>query len=143
MSTLPKRLQEIVEDFAICEGQEKLHQLLYYAEQFEPLPDWLASKRDEMEPVHECMTPVSIHAERRDGHLTYYFDVPAESPTVRGFAAFLAEGTNGATPEEVLAIPGDFYLATGLNRVLSVQRMGGLSGILAHMKRLAAANIQE
>ena len=139
MSTLPKRLQEIVEEFAICEGQEKLQHLLYFSEQFEPLPAWLAEQRDQMEQVHECMTPVSIHAERRDGHLVYYFDVPPESPTVRGFAAFLGEGTRGATPEEVLAIPGDFYLATGLNQVLSPQRLTGLSGILAHMKRLAAA----
>lgn len=141
MSTLPNRLQEIVEEFAICEGQEKLHHLLYYAEQFQPLPGWLADKRDEMEEVHECMTPVSIHVEQRDGGLIYYFDVPAESPTVRGFAAFLEQGARGAAPEEVLAIPGDFYLATGLNQVLSVQRMSGLSGILAHMKRLAAGQL--
>jgi cysteine desulfuration protein SufE len=143
MSKLPERLHEIVEEFAICQGQEKLHHLLYYAEQLAPLPDWLAEKRDEMEEVHECMTPVFIHAERRDGGLTYYFDVPAESPTVRGFAAFLAEGAEGASPEEILAIPADFYLGTGLNQVLSVQRMSGLSGILAHMKRLAAGQLPE
>jgi cysteine desulfuration protein SufE len=64
--------------------------------------------------------------------------VPAESPTVRGYAAFMAEGTKDATPEEIQAIPDDFYLQTGLNEVLSMQRMNGLVAILAHMKRLAA-----
>jgi len=141
MSELPKRLLEIVEEFAICEGQEKLQHLLYYAEQLEPLPDWLSDRRDEMEEVHECMTPVYIHAERRRDGLDFYFDVPAESPTVRGFASFLSQGTGGATPEEVLAIPANFFLATGLNQVLSVQRMSGLSSILAHMKRLAAGQL--
>lgn len=138
MSTLPERLQEIVEEFAICEGQEKLHHLLYFAEQFEPLPARLAESRDQMQEVHECMTPVFIHAELHDGHVSYYFDIPAESPTVRGFAAFLADGTRGALAEEVLRIPDDFYLATGLHHVLSVQRMNGLSAILANMKRLAS-----
>jgi cysteine desulfuration protein SufE len=137
MSSLPNRLNEIVEEFALCVGQEKLEYLLYYAEQYEPLPDWLAGKRDEMEQVHECMTPVFIHVEQKDGRLTYYFDVPPESPTVRGFASFLSQGINGSTPAEVAAIPEAFYLETGLNQVLSPQRLNGLSAILAYMKRLA------
>lgn len=137
MSSLPKKLNEIVEEFALCEGQEKLEHLLYYAQQLEPLPEWLAGAREEMEQVHECMTPVFIHAHWEDGRLTYYFDVPAESPTVRGFAAFLSEGINGSTPAQVADIPDAFYLRTGLNQVLSPQRLNGLSGILANMKRLA------
>lgn len=139
MSSLPKRLEEIVEEFAICVGKEKLEHLLYYSEQLEPLPPWLEDARDQMQEVNECMTPVFIHAQRSDGHLSYYFDVPAESPTVRGYAAFMAEGTKDATPAEIQAIPDDFYLRTGLNEVLSMQRMNGLVAILAHMKRLAAA----
>lgn len=138
-SSLPKRLQEIVEEFAVCEGQEKLEHLLYYSEQFEPLPSWLEDIRDQMEEVHECMTPVFIHAHRDNGRLTFYFDVPAESPTVRGFAALMAQGTEHASPEEVVAIPEDFYLATGLNQVLSFQRLNGLVAMLAHMQRLASA----
>jgi cysteine desulfuration protein SufE len=134
---LPKRLQEIVDDFALCEGREKLDHLLYLSEQLRPLPDWLAATREQMEQVHECMTPVFVRAMNDGGRLTYYFDVPAESPTVRGFAAFLAEGTRGASPDEVLAIPGDFYLATGLQQVLSTRRLNGLGAILANMKRLA------
>ena len=137
MSSLPKRLQEIVDEFALCVGQEKLEHLLYYAEQLQPLPDWLAAAPDEMEQIHECMTPVFIHAQRVDGRFTYYFDVPVESPTARGFASFLAEGINGSTAGEVARIPDDFYMQTGLNQVLSPQRLNGLIGILADMKRLA------
>jgi cysteine desulfuration protein SufE len=137
MSTFPKRLSEIVEEFDLCVGQEKLEHLLYYSEQLTPLPDWLATSLQEMEQVHECMTPVFIHAQIGDGRLTYYFDIPAEAPTVRGFAAFLAEGINGSTVGEVTAIPDDFYLQTGLNQVLSGQRLNGLVAILARMKRLA------
>ncbi len=35
---LPARLQNIVEDFALCEGKEKLELLLQFSEQLPPLP---------------------------------------------------------------------------------------------------------
>lgn len=137
MSDLPKRLREIVEDFAYCEGQEKLEYLLELAESLTPLPDWLLATRESMDEVHECMTPVFIYAERENGKLRYHFDIPPESPTVRGFAAALQQGLDGSTPEQVQAIPNDFYFEMGLQNVLSGQRLNGISAILSHMKMLA------
>ena len=61
-----------------------------------PLPEWLLAKRDSMEIVHECMTTVFVHVEKDgDGRLTFYLDVPPESPTVRGYATILSEGWPG------------------------------------------------
>jgi cysteine desulfuration protein SufE len=94
-----------------------------------------------MDQVHECMTPVFVFAENHDGRMTYHFDVPPESPTVRGYAAILAEGVGGATPEDVIRIPNDFYLQMGLQEVLSHQRMNGITAILAYMKRLAVKEL--
>lgn len=90
-----------------------------------------------MEFVPECMTPVYVQAETNDGRMTFYFDVPEESPTVRGYAALMGDGLRGATPEQVLSVPGDFYQQMGLDKVLSHQRLNGITAILAHMKRLA------
>lgn len=137
MSDLPHRLHEIVEDFSFCEGQEKLEYLLELSDTLTPLPDWLDAKRDSMDEVHECMTPVFIYAERENGKLHYHFDVPPESPTVRGFAATLQQGLDGATAEQIQAIPNEFYLEMGLQEVLTGQRLNGISAILAHMKALA------
>ena len=137
MSQLPQRMQEIVEDFSFCEGQEKLEYLLELSDSLTPLPDWLHGKRDSMDEVHECMTPVFIYAERENGKLHYHFDIPPESPTVRGFAATLQQGLDGATAEQIQAIPNEFYLEMGLQEVLSGQRLNGISAILAHMKVLA------
>jgi cysteine desulfuration protein SufE len=67
----------------------------------------------------------------------FYFDIPPESPTVRGLASILRQGLDGATPEQVLGVPNDFFNRMGLDQVLSMQRMKGFSSILAHMKRLA------
>jgi len=114
-----------------------LELLLEFSEKMPPLPEWLLDRRGEMDQVHECMTPVFVHAETQQGKMTFYFDVPSESPTVRGFAAILAEGLAGVTHETLLSIPNDFYLQMGLQEVLSYQRLNGLSAILAYMKRLA------
>lgn len=135
---MPKRLQEIVEEFEYCEGREKIELLLAYAERLPELPDWLRDEHDTMDQVEECMTPVFVKASLEDGGMAFYFDVPQESPTVRGFAAVMAEGLGGATPSQVLAIPNDFFYTMGLERVLTMQRLNGMSAILAYMKRLAA-----
>ena len=55
----------------------------------------------------------------------------------------LEDGVNGASPEEVLQIPGDFFQAMGLHEVLTHQRLNGLSAILAHMKQLAVQVIAQ
>jgi cysteine desulfuration protein SufE len=133
---LPPRLAEIVEDFKLCEGKEKLELLLDYANQLPPLPERFTGHA-EMEQIHECMTPVFVHAEQRAGALEFFFDVPAESPSVRGYAALLAEGVNGCTPEQIASIPGDFYYAMGLQEMLSGQRLNGMRAIVAYLKRLA------
>jgi cysteine desulfuration protein SufE len=139
-ASLPARLAQIVDDFSWCEGQEKLELLLEFSEKMPPLPDWL-DKETNMEQIHECMTPVFVHAESENGGMHFYFDVPAESPTVRGYAALLAEGLAGASPEAVVKVPADFYLAMGLHKVLTTQRLNGIGAILAYVKRLASQEL--
>jgi cysteine desulfuration protein SufE len=134
---MPARLAEIIEDFELSEGREKIELLVDFSERMAPLPERFAINRDAMEEVPECMTPVFIAAEMIDGGMHFYFDVPPESPTVRGFASILSQGLDGATPSQVLQIPNDFFYRMGLEQVLTMQRMKGFSSILAHMKRLA------
>jgi cysteine desulfuration protein SufE len=137
---LPPKLAEIVEQFSWAEGREKLELLLEYSEKMPPLPDWL-DKDTDMEQIHECMTPVFVHAESQNGGMHYYFDVPPESPTVRGYAAILGEGLDGASPEEVIKVPAGFYQEMGLHKVLTTQRLNGIGAILAHIKRLASQEL--
>ena len=105
---LPARLQNIVEDFALCEGKEKLELLLQFSEQLPPLPERLSAHKDQMEPVPECMSPVFAHAEVEAGRFQFFLDVPAEAPTVRGFAAILSLGLAGATPQQILTCRSGF-----------------------------------
>jgi cysteine desulfuration protein SufE len=141
VDSIPPRLAEIIEDFQWSEGREKLELLLQYAEDFPPVPEWLAKHESALDRVEECMTPVFVAAEIQAGKIGYYINVPESSPTVRGFASILLQGLQGLTPEEVLSVPADFYQEMGLERVLTYQRMNGLSAILAHMKALALNEI--
>ncbi len=72
-----------------------------------------------------------------NGGLIFHFDIPPQSPTVRGLASILASGLNGCKPEEVLAVPADFYLPMKLEEAVSGQRINGFRGVLAHMKQVA------
>jgi len=141
--TMPARLAEIIEDFELSEGREKIEMLVDYSERMSPLPERIVQNRGAMDEVPECMTPVFIAAETVDGGMHFYFDVPPESPTVRGFASILSQGLDGATPEQVLAVPNDFFYRMGLEQVLTMQRLKGFSSILAHMKRLATEALEQ
>jgi cysteine desulfuration protein SufE len=136
--SLPPKLQEIVDDFASMTREEKLETLIGYAESMPPLPERLKAERDKMEPVPECMTPVFLFAEKQDdAGIDFHFDIPPQSPTVRGLTSILANGLNGAKLEEILSIPADFFLPMKLDEAVSQQRIHGFMGVLAHMKQAA------
>lgn len=144
MSLLPLKLQEIVDDFAAMSREEKIESLIAYAESLPPLPNWLKAARDRMQPVPECMTPVGLFAERNpDGGLQFHFDIPLESPTVRGLAAILAAGLNGSPPEEILSVPADFFTPMRLEDAITRQRINGFMGVLAHMKHAAVESMKQ
>ena len=133
---------EIINDFEICEGREKIELLLQYSEQMPALPDHLKQRHESMEFVEECMTPVYVAAERDANGLHFYFDVPEESPTVRGYASMMALGLDGTTPDQILSLPNDFYYLMGLDQVLTMQRLNGMIAIVAHVKRIALQSLE-
>jgi cysteine desulfuration protein SufE len=141
-NSIPPRLGEIIEEFNLCEGREKLELLLEYSERMPPLPEWL-DRETNMDQVHECMTPVFVHAETDGGKMRFYFDIPPESPTVRGYAAILGEGLEGANPEEIIGVPNNFVQEMGLHQVLTVQRLNGIHAILAYLKQLATTALDD
>jgi cysteine desulfuration protein SufE len=136
--SLPPKLQEIVDDFATMSREEKLETLIGYSETLEPLPQRLKEARDKMEDVPECMTPVCLFAEKQeDGGIVFHFDIPPQSPTVRGLTSILGNGLNGSKVEEILSVPADFFLPMKLDEAISQQRIHGFMGVLAHMKQAA------
>jgi cysteine desulfuration protein SufE len=135
LDRLPDGLREIVEEFRSATPRERLELLLEFSEGLPDLPDELAEKRDEMEQVHECQTPVFLFTEMEGQGVHFHLDIPQESPTVRGYAAILADGFDGATPESVLNSPDDVYNLLGLHEAITPQRLRGLHALMIYMKR--------
>ena len=136
--SLPTKLQEIADDFASLSREEKIETLIAYAESLPSLPERFAEERAKMQPIPECMTPVFLFGEKQaDGGIIFHFDIPPQSPTVQGLACILATGLNGCKPEEILAVPADFYMPMNLQEAITQQRINGFMGVLAHMKQTA------
>ena len=139
MAATAPELQRIVDLFAGAPKELRAQALLEYSRKVPPLPPELAGHRDLMEAVPECQTPFFLLTEvDDDSRVTLHFDVPAESPTTRGFAGILWSGLNGATAETVLATPNDFYTTMGLAEVISALRLRGMHSILSRLKRQVA-----
>jgi cysteine desulfuration protein SufE len=141
-TAIPARLNEIIEDFRTMDKSEKLEALLEYAEQLPPLPEQFRTGKP-LEHVDECATPIAIASERYGDQIAFHFDIPPESPTVRGFAEILRTGLVGVTPEDVINLPGDLYYTMGLQSALSPQRLNGMHFMLLHLKRAAARELTE
>ncbi len=134
--TTPPKLQRIVDLFAGAPKDLRLEALLEYSRKLPPLPEGLAGHREAMEQVVECQTPFFLATEvDEDERVALHFQVPAESPTTRGFAGILHSGLDGAKADEVLATPNDFYVNMGLGEAISALRLRGMGAILTRLKR--------
>ena len=51
------------------------------------------------------------------------------------FASILAQGLDGLTPEQALAVPDDYPFMIGLTNAVSPLRLNGMTGILLRAKR--------
>jgi cysteine desulfuration protein SufE len=135
-------LQEIVEEFVATPPSLRLPLLLEYAGSLPDLPERLRGRPDLMDRVHECQTPFHVAAwPQMDGTVILHFDAPPEAPTTRGFAGVLSTGLSGARREEILTTPPDFFVGMGLQELVSPLRMRGMGAILAHLKRVLAADV--
>ena len=145
IAACPEALQTIIAEFQEVPPRERLELLLEFAFDLPDLPKRLFEKRDQMEQIHECQSPVFLHTELEPDPaggaqklVHFYIDVPMEAPTVRGYAAILAEGLNGATTDIMLATPDDVYTLLGLHEAITPQRLRGLHALMRYMKRQVA-----
>ncbi|OJF14901.1 SufE family protein [Couchioplanes caeruleus] len=135
MSDMPEKLADIVDEFASAPREVVLEMLLEFSDAVPPLPEGLKA-HEGMEQVPECQTPFFLRAEvQPDDTVKAWFDCPPEAPTTRAFAGILAEGLEGASASEILAVPEDLYSRMGLATAISPLRIRGGTAILARLKR--------
>lgn len=135
MATAPS-LQRIVDLFGSAPKDLRVQALLEYSRKVPALPERYADHPELLEQVPECQTPFFLATEVGDDErVALHFQVPAESPTTRGFAGILHSGLDGASASEVLETPDDFYLKMGLGEAISSLRLRGMGAILHRLKR--------
>ena len=134
--SLPAKLAEIQEDFLELEQQDRLLLLLEFADELPELPARYRDHPDLLERVVECQSPVFIFVDVDDQDAVHlHATAPRESPTTRGFASILAQGLDGLSVAEVLAVPDDYPQTIGLTQAVSPLRIRGMSAMLARTKR--------
>jgi cysteine desulfuration protein SufE len=131
-------LENIIKRFQGADRDTRLELLLDFANRLPPLPEkYREAVAQGVNRVHECQTPVYLFMEPVNGSVEIHADVPREAPTVRGFLSLLIKGLKGATPEEVIAMPGDLLDRLQLSELLGMTRMQGLSAVVQRLKRMA------
>lgn len=132
---LPDQLAQIREDFLGLETRERLQLLLEFSNELPELPERYLDHPDLLERVEECQSPVFIFMEVDNGIVRMFATAPKEAPTTRGFASILAQGLDGLTVEEVLAVPDDYPQDLGLTEAVSPLRIRGMTALLGRAKR--------
>lgn len=136
---MPEGLAKIVKMFSGLPKEMLLPALLEYSKKVPALPEKYEQHPEFMQPVPECTSPFWLVTELKEpeqggGPVALYFKVPQEAPTVRGYAGILSEGLAGASAEEILAVPDNFYLEMGLGKALTPMRLRGIAAILGRLK---------
>jgi len=136
---LPQALQEIADDFAAMAVPDRLQLLLDFSRGLRGLPEHYTEHPELLEPVPECQSPIFLATEvdgtGPDAPVRLFFQAPAEAPTTRGFAGILAEGLEGMTAAEVVAVPDDLSDRLSLADAVSLLRLRGMAGMLYRIKR--------
>ena len=132
---LPEKLQSIVSMFRSAPKALRLQALLEYSKKLPGLPEKYVEHPEFLQPVPECTSPFFLVTERDDaGGVNMYFKVPEEAPTVRGYAGILHEALSGATADEILSVPDQFYMDMGLTELITPMRLRGMGAILMRLK---------
>lgn len=133
---LPAQLAAIRDEFLELEEPDRLLLLLEFSNELPELPERFQDHPDLLERVVECQSPVYIFVAVDDaGAVHLHATAPRESPTTRGFVSIIAQGVEGLTVEQALAVPDDYPNSLGLTRAVSPLRLRGMTAMLARTKR--------
>lgn len=133
--TIQETIQEIEEEFAFLPTwQERFQYIIELAKAMPPLPDEFKTKDYKVEG---CVSQAWLHAMMDDGRVIYQAD--SDAVIVRGLIALLLQVYSNHTPDEILAVPPDFLISTGLSKQLTPNRSNGLASLVQKMRAYAAA----
>lgn len=132
-TSLPTSLSNVVKAYAeLPDTRSRLAQLIAWGKGLPSFPDEL---KTEERRVPGCLAIVHMHATLDNGNVIFQGD--SDTLMVKGLIALLVNGLSGLSPEQILAIPPDFIVETGLKQSLVPSRANGFHNIFLMMQKLA------
>lgn len=129
----PASIEKWVQRFQKAPNDKRRYeQLLWLAKKLEGLPE---EAKIEANKVKGCVSQVYIIAAIEDGKLHYQGDSDAQ--ITKGLVAFLINGLNGLTPQEVIGLSPEFIKETNLDVSLTPSRANGFYNIFKLMQQKA------
>ena len=134
----PASIDKLVKRFQkTADPKRRYEQLLWFAKKLEGFP---GEAKIEENKVKGCVSQVYVIAALNEGKLMYQGD--SDALITKGLVAFLINGMNGLTPQEVVELSPDFIKETQLDVSLTPSRANGFYNIFKTMQQKAAAFVE-
>ncbi len=145
MDGIPPKLQDLLEDFAFVDRNERAQLLIEYADRFKDVEPRIATRPfPEENHVLRCESEAYVWAEdNADGTLKYHFAV--ENPqglSAKAWAVIMDETLSGAPLEQVVRVSPD-VIFTLYGKDVSMGKGQGLMGMLDHVTGAAKRRLLE
>lgn len=135
--TLEEMKYAVVEDFSMYE--EWLDKYEYLIELGKRLPVFPESSKTEENLIKGCQSRVWLDSSVRNGKL--YFTADSDAIITKGIISLLISVYSGRTPLDIAQDDFGWVDSIGLKENLSPTRAGGLSSMIATIKRVAQNNL--
>ncbi|MEM0941767.1 MAG: SufE family protein [Bacteroidota bacterium] len=136
MDLIKKRQEEIIEEFAIIDGDMEMA-LNYIIELGEELIGFPEHERTEDNIVKGCQSKVWLVAFIDQGRIQYKAD--SNTAITKGLVSLLVRVLNQSSPEDVINTKIYFPNQIGMDRFIGTQRSNGFAAMIKQMKLYAVA----
>lgn len=141
-ATQEARSAVLIEDFEVLtDWEDRYTYLIDLSKHLPPLPP---GDHVDQNLVFGCQSQVWVTVKPRETSNGTVLDVQADSNSLitKGIVAILVQVYSGETAQDILSFEVDQLMQRlGLDQHLSAPRRNGLSGMVAKIKSLAAANL--
>ncbi|HEX5171540.1 MAG TPA: SufE family protein [Cyclobacteriaceae bacterium] len=136
MSSINKIQEEIINDFALLDGDAEMT-VLYIMELGQKLPAMREEDRTEENVVKGCQSKVWLIAKLENDKI--YFTADSNTAITKGLVSLLVRIFNGQSPQEILNADLYFMSRIGMERFIGTQRSNGFAAMIRQMKLYALA----